>query len=261
MRLLYGAMLSANLISAVVLGRFLREPPRGVGVHLRLMDLPRVLFDTYAGVPAMLRGMPRALRALSGVIVLSFMANAVASPFWVVYAVERSGLSLVEWGLVLLVESGLKLVAFLPAGLLVDRWGRTSSLLAALLLSLVATPLFVLTAGFAAVLLVRVLMALAFTIAIPACTALMADLVPRPTRGRVMAAVGQGGIMLGSTGGGTGGPAVGYLITLPMILSALAGGLFFERHPAYPWLFVVLTTALSVALTVRWVRDPRDIEL
>ncbi len=255
MRILYAAMVGANFVGAAVQARLLREAPRPSRKGIHFADLPTILRQSYAGIPAMLRRFPTSLRALAGVIVLSFVANAVAGPFWVVYAVEQIRLSPVDWGLILLVESAVKLFTFMPAGVLVDRWGRAASLVAALCLSLVALPLFVVATSFVAVLVIRVVAAVAFTIAIPACMALMADLVPRETRGRVMAAIGQGGIMIGSTGGGTGGPGVGYLTTVPIIVCSLLGGYLYSLNPAYPWLFVLVTTALSIGLAALFVRD------
>jgi MFS family permease len=122
-------------------------------------------------------------------------------------------------------------------------------------------PAFVSATGFASVLLLRAVTAVGFVIAIPACTALMADLVPRQMRGRVMAALGQGGIMLGAAGGGTGGPAVGFVITIPLMLSSLAGGLLYAANPVYPWIFVLITTLLSLLLTILFIRDPRKAEV
>lgn len=94
----------------------------------------------------------------------------------------------------------------------------------ALALAMVAMPLFVWATTFAAVLAVRLLIVLAQTLLIPASIALMADTVPRHMRGRIMAATGQGGVMIGAAGGGTDGPRTGYLITLPIMISSLAGG-------------------------------------
>ncbi|MFC1976624.1 MFS transporter, partial [Chloroflexota bacterium] len=215
-RTLYGVMMVLYLTSAFIHLRFLKETSPASGGQLKVADFPRVLKNSYSGIPAMLKQFPPSLRALTGIIVLSFMANGVASSFWVVYAVEQIGLSSATWGLILLIETALKLVMFIPAGILVDRWGRTTSLLAALLLSLVSIPLFVFATGFTTVLLIRATIAVAFATAIPACTALMADTVPRGIRGRVMAAIGQGGIMIGAAGGGTGGPAMGFIITIPL---------------------------------------------
>ncbi len=108
----------------------------------------------------------------------------------------------------------MQLLILIPAGVVVDRWGRTTSLLAALLLS--------------TVLLIRAAVAVASAITIPACSALMADTAPWAIRGRVMAALGQGGVMIGAAGGGTG---TGFLITLSLMIASLAGGYLYAQKP------------------------------
>jgi MFS family permease len=189
------------------------------------------------------------------------MANGVASPFWVVYATKEIGLSSATWGLILLIETVLRLVMFIPAGMLVDRWGRTATLLAALSLSLIVIPSFVFASGFVSALLIRCGVAVSFALAIPSCTALMADIVPRPMRGRVMSALGQGGIMIGPAGGGTGGPAVGYVVTIPLILASMIGGLLYMVSPVLPWVFVFFTTLISILLIVFFISDPQEAEV
>ncbi|RPI96697.1 MAG: MFS transporter, partial [Chloroflexi bacterium] len=211
MRILYGVMLGLALITAFICMRFLKESSAAPRSPLHLNVLLNALKLAYRCIPDLVRQMPRSLKALALVIVLSFIAQAMTGAFWVVYAVEQAGLSATQWGLILLVEAVVRMGLFMPAGLLVDRWGRTTTLLAALIISTLATPLFVVLHGFVAIMLVRVVLAVAFVLAIPACMALMADLVPRATRGQMMAAIGQGGIMLGAVGS-PGGPAVGYLI-------------------------------------------------
>ncbi|MBN1402322.1 MAG: hypothetical protein JXA74_15890, partial [Anaerolineae bacterium] len=79
--------------------------------------------------------------------------------------------------------------------------------------------------------------ALANALFSPACGALMADLVPR-----AMAALGRGSIMLGSTAGGIGGPSLGFLMAVPLVIASCAAGLLYGAQPAYPWF------ASSVAL-------------
>lgn len=261
MSLLYLVMAFLYAALGYIHFRYLDETTPASENGLSWAAIPDVLRDTYAGIPSMLRALPLSLKALAGVIVLSFMANGVASPFWVVYATEEVGLSSAAWGLILLIETVLRLVMFLPAGLLVDRWGRTNSLLASLAISLVAIPAFVFVTGFATALLVRCAVAIAFALAIPSCTALMADIVPRDMRGRVMSALGQGGIMIGPAGGGTGGPAVGYVVTIPLILSSMLGGILYSLNPVLPWVFVLCTTLLSILLIVLFIRDPRDAEV
>jgi MFS family permease len=148
----------------------------------------------------------------------------------------------------------------MPAGVLVDRWGRTTTLIAALVISTVAMPLFVVLHGFIAILLVRVVHAVAFVLAIPACMALMADFVPRATRGQMMAAIGQGGIMLGAVGS-PGGPAVGYMIIPAIMATSLGSGYLYSLNPAYPWIFATITGVLAIALTVGYIRDPQQAEV
>ena len=260
-RALYGAMLVLYLASAIIHVRFLKES--GLRRHTRLTasSFPKLLTESYGGIPTLLRGLPRSLKALASVIILSFMANGVASPFWVVYAIEQIGLSSSQWGLILLCETALRLLILIPAGVGVDRWGRTTSLLVALLLSTVAMPLFILAKGFTAVLLIRLVIAVASALTLPACTALMADIAPREIRGQVMAALGQGGVMIGAAGGGTGGPGTGFIITLPLMIASLAGGYLYAQNPTYPWVFVLIAATLATILTALFIRDPKQAQI
>ena len=260
-RTLYGTMLVLYLASAIIHVRFLKESRPEFHTRLTVSSLPNLLAEAYSGIPTLLRGLPLSLKALAGVIILSFMANGVASPFWVVYAIEQIGLSSSQWGLILLCETALRLLILIPAGVGVDRWGRTTSLLVALLLSTVAVPLFILAKGFTTVLLIRLVIAVASAITLPACVALMADIAPRKIRGRVMAALGQGGVMIGAAGGGTGGPGTGFLITLPLMIASLAGGYLYAQKPTYPWLFVLIASTLATILTALFIRDPKQAEV
>jgi MFS family permease len=261
MRVLYGVMAIASLISAAVNHRFLKETSSRPAETFRLCDLPGVFKSAYGDLPTTLRRLPPALRALTAVITLGFMANAVASPFWVVFGADHIGLSSSEWGLILLIETALRSLAYIPAGMIVDRHGRTRWILASLCLSLVSVPLFVLATNFTQALLIRAAVAVVTAFFIPACSALMADIVPRDIRGRVMSAIGRGTVMIGAASGGTGGPGMGFLITIPVIVASSLGGYLYTFDPTYPWIFVAVTTAISILLTALFVRDPREAEL
>ena len=261
MRLLYGVMMVAYLASATINFRFLKETSQRSEERLSFSNLPRAVRDAYGGIPTMLNRLPRSVRALTVVIILGFMANAIAGPFWVVYAVEHIGLSPVEWGLILLVETSLRNLMNIPAGVLVDRYGRTKSILASLLLCLVSIPPFVFSTNLTQVLLIRSAIAVTHAFFIPACSALMADTVPRDIRGRVMAAIGRGTVMIGAASGGTGGPGVGFLITIPLMIASIAGGYLYAHNPAYPWFFVMMATLISLILSALFIRDPKEAEI
>ncbi len=259
MRILYAAMLLIYLAATLIQRSALKENSTARRDPLQLPALLKALSLAYRRIPGLIRQMPRPLIALALVVVLNFIANGLAGSFWVVFALERTGISATEWGLIMLVESVVKSVLFLPAGLLVDRWGRTASLIAALVISTLATPVFVLVHGFTALLLLRVVLSVAFVLAIPACTALMADLVPRPVRGQMMAAIGQGGIMLGAVGS-PGGPAAGYLIIPPLMIASLAGGFLYTLNPVYPWILSTIAGLISILLAALYIRDPHQAE-
>jgi len=262
MRLLYGVLMVALLLSATINLRFLQETSTHSTEKLSLSSLPGAFKSAYGGIPAMLRQLPRSLKALAVVIALGFTSNAIASSFWVVYAKEQLGLGTKEWGLILLIDMLLRSLLNIPSGMIVDRYGRTRFILASLLLALVATPLFVFSSSFIQVLLVRAVIAVANAFFTPACSALMADTVPRAMRGRVMAAIGRGSVILGAaTGGGTGGPGMGFLITLPVMLGSIAGGYLYGRDPASPWFFALGATAISVLLAALYLRDPKQAEI
>ncbi len=259
MRLLYTAMFVVYLGSAFILLRFLKEPSPTRRDPLRLPVLLNALGQAYRGIPGLVRKMPRSLKALALVIVLCFVTNGLTGSFWVVYATERASLSVEEWGLILLVEAIARLALFLPAGLLVDRWGRTASLNIALASAALATPLFVVLHGFTTALLVRLVLAVAFDIALLACMALMADLTPRSVRGQSMAALGQGGIMPGAVGP-PGGPSVGYLIIPPLMVASLAGGFLYTLNPASPWIVSTAAGLLALLLSIIFIQDPERAE-
>jgi MFS family permease len=260
MRILYGVMVAYSLLSATIHLRYLQEtsdPDEHAGV---MQDPLSLIRDVYVGIPSTLRKLPRSLKALAGVLALGFVANGIAGSFWVVYAQEQIGLSSSQWGLILLIETLLRCLMYIPAGVAVDRWGRTRCIVASLLLSLIAIPGFVFVAGLIPALLIRVGIAAATAFFVTGCTALMADLVPREARGRVMAALGRGSVMLGAASGGTGGPGVGFVITVPLMLASLSGGYLYQMHPAAPWFAVGVTSALSLALVLLFVRDPQVAE-
>ena len=114
-RALYGVMMVVYFAGAFIHLRFLQEPSTRPPGRFKTADLPQVLKDVYGNIPNLLRRFPKPLMALAGVIILSFMANGVASSFWVVYAVDEIGLSSATWGLILLIETAVRLLMFIPA--------------------------------------------------------------------------------------------------------------------------------------------------
>jgi MFS family permease len=261
MRMLYSILTVCYLIIATIDMRFLKETREKTQTVFSLSEIPKILKDTYAGLPSLLKILSRNVKAMALIIILGFTANAVVNPFWVVYALDKIGLSPVEWGTILLLETALRTILFIPAGVLVDKYGRTKALIASLALSTISIPFFIFCEGFIEVLLIRLAIAVINAFFIPASSALMADTIPREIRGRVMAALGRGTVMIGAAGEGTGGPGLGYLIIFPLVIFSLIGGLIYAINPVYPWIFIFITTLLSLIVSAFFLRDPINAEI
>jgi len=259
MRILYTLLVLSQVVNATLVLRYLEETATTEKTDVKL-DALAILKESYAGIPELLRTMPRSVKALGFLISLGFIANAIAAPFWVVYITEVIGISLIDWGLILLLESIFKIILTIPCGMIADRYSRTRTLFAAVFFSLISLPMLILAKGFVDVLLIRLGVALAGALFMPSSTALMADYIPREQRGRVMAAIGRGSVMVEATGGGTGGPGMGYIFTVPVMVASILGGILYSMNPAYPWICVLGTTALQLASIVLFIRDPEKPE-
>lgn len=191
---------------------------------------------------------------------MGFIANGIVSSFWVVYVTDEIGLTTIEWGLILLLESVFRTVLTIPFGLIADKYGKTKSLFAAVIISLISLPTLIKAKTFTHVLLIRLSEGLAVALFIPSSIALMADYVPRDLRGRVMAAIGRGSILIGATGGGIGGPGMGYLFTIPVMIASVSGGILYSMNPVNPWIFILGATVIQFICILFFIRDPVNIE-
>jgi DHA1 family multidrug resistance protein-like MFS transporter len=260
MRILYGIMAAAYAVAATINLLFIEEPRQRPAGTVTLSNISSTFKGAYVGIPRMVRGFSPTLKAHSVIIILCFVANGIAGPFWVVFAMSHIGLTSSEWGLILLVEMALRNLATIPAGFLVDRYGRTRFILAALLLALATVPMFVYAVSFTHVLLIRCVVGLTAAFFGPASSALLADSIPSAVRGRVMAAIGRGAVNLGAASGGMGGPGTGFLIMVPLMLALLSGGVLYSWNPTSPWLFLTIVMAIGLLVAALFVRDPEKAE-
>lgn len=259
MRLLYGMLGLQFVFSAIIVYKRLKETSE-VDKSKPIPPVLEILKESYAGIPDLLRNTPKSVIALGVVILMGFIANGIASPFWVVYVIDIIGLTKIEWGVILLFESIVKVVLTIPSGIVADRVGRTKTLLAAVIVSLFSLPTLIFATSYTQVLIIRLGAALAGALFMPASTALMADYVPRNLRGRVMAALGRGSVLIGATGGGTGGPGMGYLFVIPVMISSILGGVLYEMSPVFPWYSVAVTCVIQVIVVLFFIRDPETAE-
>jgi predicted MFS family arabinose efflux permease len=86
----------------------------------------------------------------------------------------------------------------------------------------------------------------------------MAQMVPSEMRGRVMAALGQGMLVINLRGSAGGGPGMGAVLAIPSILGALVGGYVYEYNPMLPWLMMGAAMLLSALINAFLVSVPES---
>jgi MFS family permease len=259
MRLLCTTLVLSQAINATLSLKYLSETTT-VKKSETKQNLLDILKDAYTGIPGLFSQMPQSVKALGTLVGMGFISNAITAPFWVIYVIEIIGLSSIEWGLILLLESILKTVLNIPSGIMADRYSKRGIVLIAMLLSLISLPSLILAKTFTHVLLIRMVAGLAGTLFVPSSTALLANFTPRDLRGRVMAAIGRGTFMIGATGGGIGGPGMGYVFTLPVVFASFLGGFLYSMNPIYPWLCILGTTIIQLLCVILFIRDPKHEE-
>lgn len=261
MRYLYTILLVCYITSATIQMKFLRDTVERSGLSLNLSKLKTLMKKSYHSTAEILKWMPTNLRALALIILLSFTANAMSGPFWVIYGTQVIGLSASEWGLLILISSAVRIALSIPAGATVDRFGKRKTIMFSFLIIIPLILTFIHAKSFMGVLIILIMLSMANAFLFPACSALMADIVPRDVRGRVMVAMGRGTLMINPGRGGTGGPSMGFIFTIPVMCGSLIGGYIYSLNPAYPWIiqFIFLLGSLIISLTM--LHEPKKAEI
>ena len=255
MRFLYILTFAVAVINGTMNLKLLEEPTREATIGGNPGVL-RMLVDSYRDMLSVLAWLPRGLKAFAVMLGLGFFFNNMMTSYWVVYSVQVLGLTKLQWGTVLLVAAVVNVALLLPAGIIVDRLGTKRTLTAALAAAAVPLLLFPFSRGFWDVTLIFVAMTLANSVLTSGAPALMAQMVPSEMRGRVMAALGQGMLVINIRGGGGGGPGMGAVLTIPSILGAMVGGYVYEYNPVLLWLMMGAAMLLSAAINAFLVSVP-----
>ncbi len=260
MRFLYSAVLAGGITVSLVQFKFLKEPFKRSG-SIKLRDAKSMFKSSYSSVWETLKWMPKSLRFVALILALSLFFNAVTGPFWVVYGVNEIELTTLEWGLIMLSMSVLRVGLSIPAGMLIDRFGKRRTLITALAFSVIPVSLFVYCKTFLQTFTVLLMIPISNAFLMPACSSLLADIVPRVRRGRIMAALGQGGFFIRAQGGLTGGPGLGFVLTLPVILGSLIGGYIYSFNPVLPWILFSMALISCLIFTILFILEPEKPEL
>jgi len=237
---LYLAGFVVALVVATLRLKFLNETLRTrEGTSITLRSIPGMILESYRSVISTVKESPRKLITLSLLSAATTFVVSMVSPFWIVRARDVVGLTPQEWGLILLVTGATNVLLSLPAGAYVD--SHRKPVIAGVCLILGAAPvyLFLHATSFWHVLGLGILAMLPNTFLNPALQAMFANMVPRAKRGRVIAALGGGGVMLMGNAWGTGAIAV-----ISITSGSLLSGFLYSLDTSLPWM--ILSGALVV---------------
>lgn len=260
-RYLYALHMFMLFTSTTIDWRFLKDTVIRKETKIALSTIPRLLKDAYSSAVDVMRWAPKDLKAFSVVVGIGLVANAVASPFWVVYATKQIGLTTTEWGLIFLFYTVVKIVTFFPAGTIIDRFGKRKVMLSSFTLSLAPLLYFVRIRGFTDALITMLVLAFANAFSPSASSALIVDMTPKEMRGKVMAAFGRGAVQVDPRGGTGGGPQVGYVFSLPITIGSILGGYIYAINPTYPFIAQFILTIIGLVINFFFVHEPEKVEI
>lgn len=224
-------------------------------LDLSLGKMPGLLVEAYKSVFGVLGDIPRRLYVLSFLVSGSVFFASLVSSFWIIRASEIIGLSVTQWGTVMLVSGLVSVILGIPAGSIVDRYSKKLIAGICLILGGLQCYLFLRCTTFTHVIILAAVTTLTNSFMNPAFQSLFANMTPRAMRGRVLSSIGGGGIWLmrGAWGSGVLGMTM-------QTLGTLLSGYIYNYNNELPW--VILAVALFVigVLFILLVDEPKVAE-
>lgn len=240
MRIVYAVVFFCMLAAACVRLFFLRETLENPQ-EIKLGEMFDAFKNSLGAIAEAWREMPRTLRFLTVAFLVSAFEEPMFRMFTALYVFDVIGIGGMEWGLVNTASVAVTLVLGFPLGKVVDKIGRKKSILFAYILFIPSTMLFMSARSFSLLLIVYLLFAMGGCLIMPAYNALLADLIPKEKRGRVMGTI----------------VTLNILATVPA--SAL-GGFLYGVAPPYPFILAMILGITVSLLILFTVKDPKTKE-
>lgn len=241
MRIVYAIVFFCFLAAALVRLFFLKET-----IHepkkIRLGELKGAFKESLGAIVEAWRSMSTSLKFLT----IAFLVSAFEEPmfrwFTALYVNDVIGIGDLDWGFVNTVSTAVTIVLGFPLGKLVDKIARKKAVILSYVIFMPSSVFFIVSRNFVQLLLVFIMFAVGGCLIMPAYNALLADMIPRKKRGRIMGTIGTLNVMA----------------TIPA--SALAGVLY-GLDPAYPFAFTIVLGVIVSLIIFLAVKEPEVREI
>jgi MFS family permease len=253
MRLTYTVGFGAGILVAFIRMFKLKETLDVQTEIVSFGNIPKLLKESYRSFIDTLRWMPATIRVLAILQVLQIFFNNIAGPYWILYASDVIGITATSWGLLSLIQGGVRILFTIPAGRLMDSHGRRKLLIPMMVLTPIVPLLFISSKNFTNLVMLVALMAFMNSFLMPGFQSLLADYTPRDHRGRVTSAIGGGRFFMDIRGTGLGG---GMLLFIPSSVALSLGGVIYEIGPTIPFMIMSAGMAIVTFWAFLRVRDP-----
>jgi len=258
MPFLYKVGFGAAVFVAILRLFTLKETMVVATKKVSIRDVPRLLKESYLSVIDTLKWMPKELKSLTYLSVIHAFFISLAGPFWILFFSDGLGLSASQWGLLTLVAGGVRMALAIPAGRLMDRYGRRRLMIPMMILIPLIPLWFIFARGFTDLVILMVLKGTINAFLLPGFMSLVADFTPRERRGRVLAAIGAGRFQLDMRVTRVGG---GVLLFIPATIAASVGGALYETNIMFPFFVISAGMILAATLAIIRMREPETIEV
>lgn len=252
MRLSYSISFVLGLVVAIVRTKLLKETLSSDKSDISMGNLPTLFKESYLSIWETLKWLPRTLRSVAAIEIITTLLVSIAAQFWVVYANQVIELTAYDWGTLMLLVGAFRITISIPMGHLIDRYGPRKMILATSPIAPIATGLFIFCESFTHLLCIFLLLAIFNTVTWPAYSTLMANHIPTERRGRVLSILGQG---VAVTWGGV--PMGALLLFVPATVGSLIGGFIYGFNPKYPWYILTTGLIICVLLTAKFIEEPK----
>jgi MFS family permease len=235
-RIGYTAVLAAFLVAGLIRLKLKEtiESPQKIELRELLGSYPQSIVESVQ----IWRKVPTSAFALFINEAVMMMGIGLFQPIMILWVVEDLGISEMSWALIMTSLFVSMIFLSLPSGKLIDKVGKKGPLLVAYVVWIIIVPLFV-YGDFYRLLAAMILVGLLQILLMTASSALMADLVPRESRGRVS----------GSSS---------FFTLIAMAVGSFLGGYIYDNiSHQLPWWLQYVFVVPSILIILFFVKEPK----